>query len=137
MPIERGTVETERLAAIPLFAQLRPEERARVAELAEEVVVPSGETIDSERDFAYEFFIIDEGRAEVVRDGRRLAELGPGDFFGEIGLLVTGRRTASVVAVSPMRLIAVFDQSFRIMERELPTFAGSVRAACAERFPRV
>ena len=76
MPIERGTVEPERLAAIPLFAQLRPEERARVAELAEEVVVPSGETIDSERDFAYEFFIIDEGQAEVVRDGRRLAELG-------------------------------------------------------------
>ena len=80
--------------------------------------------------------MIEEGRAEVVRDGRRLAELGPGDFFGEIGLLVTGRRTASVVALTPMRLIVMFEQSFRRLEKELPTFAASVRAACAERMQR-
>ena len=72
-----------------------------------------------------------------MRDGRRLAKLGPGDFFGEIGLLVTGRRTASMVALSPMRLIALFEQPFRRLERELPTFATSVRAACAERFQTV
>ncbi len=137
MAFERGIVNPEQLAAIPLFAELRPEERARVAELAEGIVVPAGETIDSERDFAYEFFIIEKGRAEVVQDGRRLAELGPGDFFGEIGLLVTGRRTASVVSLTQMRLVAMFEQSFRRIERELPTFAASVRAACAERFQRV
>lgn len=137
MAVERGAVNPVALAAIPLFAELRPDQRELVAELAEGIVVPAGETIDSERDFAYEFFVIEEGRAEVVRDGRRLAELGPGDFFGEIGLLVTGRRTASVVALSPMRLIAMFDQSFRRVERELPTFADSVRAACAERFSRI
>ena len=97
MAVERGVVSPEQLAAIPLFAQLQADERERFAGLAEEIVVPAGETIDSESDFAYEFFIIEEGHAEVVRDGRRLAELGPGDFFGEIGLLVTGRRTASVV----------------------------------------
>jgi len=107
-----------------------------VAELAEEVVVPSGETIDSERDpRTGSSSSMKEGRGRAGRSTAR--RVGSGSFFGEIGLLVTGRRTASVVAVSPVRLIAVFDQSFRIMERELPTFAGSVRAACAERFPRV
>ena len=137
MAIERITAQPEQLATIPLFAELRPEELSHVAELSEGVLVPAGATIDSERDFAYEFFVIEEGQAEVVRDGRRLTQLGPGDFFGEIGLLVTGRRTASVVALSPMRLIAMFEQSFRRLERELPSFATSVRAACAERFQRI
>ena len=136
MAIVREIVSPEQLAAVSLFADLQPEERARVAQLAEGIAVPAGEPLDVERDFAYEFFIIEEGRAEVVRDGRRLAELGPGDFFGEIGLLVTGRRTASVVSLTPMRLIVMFEQSFRRVERELPTFAESVRAACAERFSR-
>jgi len=78
-----------------------------------------------------------EGRAEVVREGRRFAELGPSDFFGEIGLLVTGRRTASVVSLSPMRLIVMFESSFRRLERELPVCADAVRAAAAARFPVV
>ena len=78
------------LGALPLFADLSPEELSRAAELTEWIELPAGETVGAERNFAYEFFVIEEGRAEVVRDGRRLAELGPGDFFGEIGLLVTG-----------------------------------------------
>ena len=113
MVVERIGVSPEQLASIPLFAELQPDELSRFAELAECVTVPAGETIDAERDFAYEFFVIEEGRAEVLRDGRRLAELGPGDFFGEIGLLVTGRRTASVVALTPMRLIISVVQAAR------------------------
>jgi len=73
----------------------------------------------------------------VIREGHRVAELGPGDFFGEIGLLVTGRRTASVVSLSPMRLIGMFEPSFRRVERELPTVAEAIRAALAARFPLV
>ena len=61
----------------------------------------------------------------------------PSDFFGEIGLLVTGRRTASVVSLSPMRLIVMFESSFRRLERELPVCADAVRAAAAARFPVV
>ena len=99
--------------------------------------VPAGETIDSKGDFAYEFFVIEAGSAEVLGDGRRLATLEPGDFFGEVGLLITGRRTASVVSLTPMRMIAMFEQSFRRLERELPGFAETVRTACMERFPRV
>jgi CRP-like cAMP-binding protein len=136
MAVDRAAVDPGQLRGIPLFADLSAEELGRAAELTEWIEVSAAETIGAERNFAYEFFVIEEGRAEVVRDGRRLAELGPGDFFGEIGLLVTGRRTASVVAVTPMRLIVMFEQSFRRLEKELPSFAASVRAACAERIQR-
>ncbi len=125
------------LRSMPLFASLSKEDLGKLARYTDQVDVPEGKPLARQGEFAYEFFAIREGSAEVTKDGQKIADLGPGDFFGEIGLLVTGRRTASVVAVSPMRLIAVFDRSFRIMERELPTFAGSVRAARAERFPRV
>ena len=137
MAVAREVVDPQRLTTMPLFAALDDEQLARVAELSEAVSVPAGTTVNAEQNFAYEFFVIEEGKAEVVRDGRRLAELGPGDFFGEIGLLITGRRTASVVSLTPMRMVAVFDQGFRRLERELPDFAESVRAACRERLPRV
>jgi CRP/FNR family transcriptional regulator, cyclic AMP receptor protein len=136
MAVDRAAVDPGQLRAMPLFADLGPEELSRAAELTDAIELPAGETIGAERNFAYEFFVIEEGRAEVARDGRRLAELGPGDFFGEIGLLVTGRRTASVVALTPMRLIVMFEQSFRRLEKELPTFAAAVRAASAERIQR-
>ena len=136
MAVAREVVDPQRLTTMPLFATLDDEQLVRVAELSEAVSVPAGTTVNAEQNFAYEFFVIEEGKAEVVRDGRRLAELGPGDFFGEIGLLITGRRTASVVSLTPMRMVAVFDQGFRRLERELPDFAESVRAACTERLPR-
>ena len=63
-------------------------------------------------------------------------QLGPGDFFGEIGLLVTGKRTASVVATSPLRVIALFDRDVRELQRELPELDGQLRAALADRFRR-
>jgi CRP-like cAMP-binding protein len=121
------------LETIPIFAGLREEDRARVAELADEVSVNAGAVICDEREFAYHFYAIVEGDAEVRHDGQTLAELGPGDFFGEIGMLFTGRRTASVVAREPTRLVALFDQPFRRLERELPAFSAHVRAACQER----
>ena len=103
MAVAREVVDPQRLTTMPLFATLDDEQLVRVAELSEAVSVPAGTTVNAEQNFAYEFFVIEEGKAEVVRDGRRLAELGPGDFFGEIGLLITGRRTASVVSLTPMR----------------------------------
>jgi monovalent cation:H+ antiporter, CPA1 family len=78
--------------------------------------------------------VVDDGTAEVRENGIRVAELGRGDFFGELGLLVTGRRTATVVPTSPMTLLALFDQDFRRLEHELPDFARRLREACGERF---
>ena len=127
------SVETAVLETIPLFAGLQADDRARIAAAADEVPVEAGSAIVEGRDFAYHFYAIVEGTADVLHDGRLLATLGQGDFFGEIGMLVTGRRTASVVAREPMRLVALFDQPFRRLEAEIPQFSLQLRAAVGER----
>jgi CRP/FNR family transcriptional regulator, cyclic AMP receptor protein len=66
-------------------------------------------------------------------DGKVVRTLGAGDAFGEIGLLATGTRTASVVATSPMRLVAMFSRDFTRLERGLPGLAKSLRKRMAER----
>jgi CRP-like cAMP-binding protein len=61
--------------------------------------------------------------------------LGPGDFFGEVGLMLTGRRTASVTALSPMVLVTMFEQNFRKVEQQYPEVAKRLRDAVKDRFP--
>jgi Na+:H+ antiporter len=128
-------IDADRLRALPLFNVLSEEDRASIAEFVDEVDVPSGERLIAEGDFAYEFFVVEHGQAEVTVDGKRVGELGPGDFFGEIGLMLTGRRTASVTAVSPMRLATMFDQNFRKVEQEHPDVARKLRETVEDRFP--
>jgi CRP/FNR family transcriptional regulator, cyclic AMP receptor protein len=129
-------VDAARLKSIPLFADLTQREREAVARLADEVEVPAGKQLATTGEFAYEFFVIKDGTAEVTKDGERIAELGPNDFFGEIGLLETERRTANVEAKTPMELIVIFGPNFRRLERELPEIAAKVRKAIRERLKR-
>ena len=126
----------DRLAQIPLFASLTKRERAQVARAADEVEVPEGKQLVEQGRFAYEFVAIEEGTAEVVQDGKTIRELGPGDFFGEIGLLEAERRTASVIAKSPMKLIVVFGPQLRSLERDMPQLHEQLRAAIRERLGR-
>ena len=100
-------MDPDRLKAIPVFADLDDETLRGVATFAGETSVPAGKTLLNEGDYAYEFMAIEEGEAEVVRGGERLATLGPGDFFGEIALLEKTLRTASVIAITPMRLVTL------------------------------
>jgi CRP/FNR family transcriptional regulator, cyclic AMP receptor protein len=97
----------------------------RIGEAFDEVAVPAGERIASEGDYAYELFAIVEGTARVEQDGKVVARLGPGELGGEIGLLLTGRRTAAIVAETPTRLLALLDQSFRRLRIEHPEFGRS------------
>jgi CRP/FNR family cyclic AMP-dependent transcriptional regulator len=133
-PNASRSVDPARLAALPVFASLADDACAEVAAVAQLVDVTTGAEVAMEGDFAYEFFAIEEGTAEVRKDDRVLARLGPGEFFGEIGLLVTGRRTASVVATSPLRLVAIFDQPFRRLERSHPDVAAQLREAVQQRW---
>jgi CRP-like cAMP-binding protein len=100
-------MDPDRLKSIPVFAALDDETLHAVATFAGETSAPAGRTLLNEGDYAYEFMAIEEGEAEVVRAGERLATLGPGDFFGEMALLEKTLRTASVIALTPMRLVTL------------------------------
>jgi CRP-like cAMP-binding protein len=122
-----------RLAMVPLFEDLSGEELDLLVSWTEEHEVSRGQSLVSEGAAGYVFFVIEEGTAGVERDGEFLRELGPGDHFGEIAILDGGRRTATVVATSDMRILAMFGTEFRRLEAELPDLADRIRATMHDR----
>ena len=125
-----------RLDAIPTFAALDEGVRGQLASVMREVSVEAGATLATERDFAYEMFAIEDGEADVRKDGDLLRSLGAGDVFGEIALHASGRRTATVVATTPMRLLTLFTRDLQRIERQSPEAAVALRAVMRERVPR-
>jgi CRP/FNR family transcriptional regulator, cyclic AMP receptor protein len=128
-------LDPSRLKSIPLFQTVSDEELREIAPFAEEVHVDSGTELVREGDFSYEFMAIEEGSAEVLREGQHVADLGPGDFFGEIGLLEKDRRTATVVAKTDMRLVTLTGWDFKRMEKVMPEAVEQVRSVIEERRP--
>jgi CRP-like cAMP-binding protein len=130
-------VDAGRLKSIPLFADLSKSELERLSRWTDEIDVPAGARLTRQEGFAHEFAIIEDGAAAVYQDGQKINDLGPGDFFGEIGLLDdSARRTADVVASTAMRLIVMFGRDFRQMEREMPAVAEQVRTTMEARLAR-
>ena len=126
-------MDAKRLRDVPLFARLSKHDLAMVAQMADEVDVREGEVLAREGDVGHEFFVIERGRAEVTRDGERLAELGPGDFFGEMALISEERRTATVTALDAMRCVVMAGQAFRGLKRNQPAVYETVRAEVTKR----
>ena len=126
-------MDESRLASIELFSSLSKKERRQIAQHADEIDVPEGTQLLREGEFAYEFFVIEEGAAEVVRDGGHVADLGPGDFMGEMGIVGQTQRNASVVARSPLRVIVLTEQDFRGISRSFPGVAERIQQAVEER----
>lgn len=126
-------MEVERLKAIPLFADVSDEELFTIAPFAEETRVEAGEQLAKEGQFAYQFFAIEEGEAEVTREGEHVADLGTGDFFGEIGLLETEKRTATVTAKTPMRLVTLTGWDIKRLERNIPQAVEQIRRVLEQR----
>jgi CRP/FNR family transcriptional regulator, cyclic AMP receptor protein len=129
-------VQAVRLEAIPLFAALSDAERERVASVANELDVPAGTVLTGEGDFGYVVFAIETGSAGVLQGDGTIATLGPGDAFGEIAVLYSGRRTATVVATSPMRVIAFFTPDVVRLDKDLPELGRALRASIEERLDR-
>ena len=126
-------MDERRLTQVPLFASLPRPQLQRLSQLADEVDVGPGKQLVHEGAFAYEFFAIEDGTAEVTREGRHIADLGPGDFFGEMGAVSKGARSATVTATSPLTAIVMSAGDFRRMSSELPEVAGAIEAAIQER----
>jgi CRP/FNR family transcriptional regulator, cyclic AMP receptor protein len=126
-------VDVARLNAIPLFESFSKDDLRKIAPFAEEHSVGEGETLVREGDYSYDLMIIEEGKAEVRHGGDKIAELGAGDFFGEMGVLERDRRNADVVAAAPMRLISFKTYDVKRMERNLPEAVDKLREAIAQR----
>src|SRR5439155_15121276 len=112
-------MDVKHLDGIALFENLTREQRAEVARVADEIDVESGKRLVSAGRFGYEFFVIEDGTAEGVRGDEHIADLGPGDFFGELALLSDTVRNADVVASSPMKAMVMTDSQFRALARRI------------------
>ena len=116
-----------------MFSGLPEAELAAIADAASEFEVGQGEEVATEGDFGHAMYAIESGTAEVRLDGKPPRTLGPGDVFGEIAAIASGRRTASVVATSPMRLIALFKRDLWALERSAPEATERLRALITAR----
>ena len=117
----------ERLHKVPLFRPLKKRDLDTVSRLADEIDLPAGRVLIKEGDLGHEFFVIETGTAGVTRDGDAVAELGPGDFFGEMALLEDERRTATVTAKTAVKLIVISRHDFRSLRHSLPSVLETVR----------
>lgn len=117
---------TDLLAGCRLFRGLDPDSLAAVADVAIEVDFPADRTIARQGDVGTGFFVVADGRVRVVRDGERIAELGPGEFFGELSVIDGGPRNAHVVAEVPTRCLAIASWDFERVLLAHPSVALTV-----------
>jgi signal-transduction protein with cAMP-binding, CBS, and nucleotidyltransferase domain len=126
-------VDQAAVHAVPLFSEATRRERRRIAGLADEVEVEAGTMLIRRGDYAREFFVIESGHALVIRDGHLVTTLGPGEFFGEIGLIEGPARNATVIAATSMRLLAVARADFSTLMHAVPSIRAKVRGELASR----
>ena len=112
------SMDPTRLTAIPLFSTLVPQEARRLAAFATETSVAEGQMLMKEGDFSTELIAIEEGTADVLKHGEKVATLNPGDLIGEMGLLSREPRNADVIATSPMLVIRLTHWEVRRMSQE-------------------
>ena len=121
-------MDAKRIAAFPDFANLPAEELNELAGAMTEVEVEAGATVIHVDDYGSAIYLIEAGRADVLNDGGdAITALGPGDMFGEMGLLLTRQRTATVVARTPMRLLSLSGQDFDRIRPRVPEVERSLR----------
>jgi CRP-like cAMP-binding protein len=125
--------KVELLKRIPLFAECSEAELIEIAISADEREAPLGDRLTEEGRRGREFFVLVEGAVAVGRGGQKLADLGPGDWFGEIAVLRYKPRTATVTATSPVRVLVISDRDFRRVVETTPRIALRVLRRVAQR----
>jgi len=111
-------VDPARLKAIPIFSHLPDEEANRLSAFATETSIAEGQILMKEGDYSTELIAIEEGTADVIKGGNRIASLKEGDLIGEMGLLEREPRNADVIATSPMRVIKLTHWEIRRMSQD-------------------
>jgi CRP-like cAMP-binding protein len=129
----RKNAKIELLRQVPLFERCSKRELAEIAMLADELDLPTARDLTTEGATGWEFIILVEGEADVVRGVRVVNELGPGDFVGEIALVSGKPRTATVRTRGPARILVVGASAFRTLMRDVPSIKDKVLAALTAR----
>jgi voltage-gated potassium channel len=114
------------LIGIPLFASLSDADRNELGNWFESRSTSAGVRLCGEGAPGYSFFVLTDGSAEVTIDGEKVAELGPGDFFGEMAILGDGYRSATVTMTLPGKVLVMFGTDFRRLQQEQPEIASVV-----------
>jgi CRP-like cAMP-binding protein len=125
--------KVEMIRHVPLFSKLSKAGLNEVASIADEIDLPEGKDLTREGERGREFIVILEGGANVLKKGRQIAQLGEGDFLGEIALVTRQPRTATVTTTSPVRALVITDRDFTHLLRESPQIGQGVLEALAER----
>ena len=129
-------MDSSRLAAFPLLAELPAAELDELGAVVREAEVDAGASVVTRDDYGTAVYFVEEGEAEVLGEGGEGQAIGPGETFGEISLLLTGERTATVVARTPIRLLALSDQDFQRIRDRVPELESSLRRLGVERAGR-
>jgi CRP-like cAMP-binding protein len=123
----------DHLGSVPLFSACSKKELQAIARASVEVDIPDGRTFVEQGETGREAFVIVDGKADVARNGRKIATLGPGDCVGELALLDRGPRTASVTAKGPLKLLVLGPREFSGLLDEVPTITHKLMASLASR----
>jgi CRP/FNR family cyclic AMP-dependent transcriptional regulator len=133
MLMGRRDAYIEHLTQVPLFSACSRDELRRLARRTTDIPVSEGHVLVKEGDRGLEFFVIVSGRAKVSRRGRKVGELGPGDFFGELALLIDSERNATITAVTPMEAIVLSRREFEAAMADAPRMTRKIMAGMARR----
>jgi CRP/FNR family cyclic AMP-dependent transcriptional regulator len=123
----------DHLAEVPLFSACSRKDLEKIAKASDEVEVKKGRVLVDQGRPGHEFFLILEGEASVRRNNRKIASLGPGQYFGELSLLDRGPRTATVVADTDMRVLVLGQREFLGVLDDVPGLAYKILRIMAHR----
>jgi CRP-like cAMP-binding protein len=126
-------VNVETLKKIPVFAEVSDEALKKIAPFVQLTEAGEGKALMTEGDYSNNLYAIEEGTVKVERQGEHLADLGPGDIFGEQGLLERQGRSATVTATSPVRLLQIGNAELARMKKAMPEVVEELRRKVSER----
>ena len=122
-----------KLDEAPLFASLPDDTKRELAEFVNDTEVSSGKHLVDQGDTSYNLFVILSGKAEVYKDGKSVAELGPGDFFGEMGTVGDAPRSATVISQKRMRLLTLGGRDVQRLKEKAPGVLEQLEQAIKQR----
>ena len=129
----RKDAKVELLKRVPLFAGCSKKELAEIATLADELTLPEGTKLITEGQLGHEFFALVDGNVDVSRQGKPVKHLEGGAFFGEMALVSSVPRNATVTATTPVRVLVVHESGFRRLLHDSPQVQLKVLQTLADR----